>query len=263
MSGWSRCAARPPNAYLRMIENRFVSSEETFVDMAWWDACTTGRRSWRTRRCQCGLALTRRVKRDSTGIAACTWDSETQKVRLVTHRIFQPSPDEPLDFERTVEDTLLSFRQRFSLRAVCYDPYQMAAVAQRLLHQGVPMVEFPQSVGNLTAASQNLYELIKGQGLAVYPDDDIRLAVQRSVAIETTRGWRIAKDKQSHKIDIVVALAQAAYAAVQQQGEQTFMRMGGIGVDGTIFWHDAEPERPRIRYVTITEREDLKQRGLL
>ena len=59
----------------------------------------------------------------------------------------------------------------------------------------------------------------------------------------------------------MVALAQAAYAAVQQQGEQTFMRMGGIGVDGTIFWHDRQPERPRIRYVTITEREDLKQRA--
>ena len=30
-----------PNAYLRMIENRFVSSEETFVDMAQWDACVS------------------------------------------------------------------------------------------------------------------------------------------------------------------------------------------------------------------------------
>jgi hypothetical protein len=29
------------------------------------------------------------------------------------------------------------------------------------------------------------------------------------------RGWRIDKEKQSHKIDVVVALAMAAYAAVQ------------------------------------------------
>jgi len=27
------------NAYLRMIENRFVTTESTFIDMAWWDAC--------------------------------------------------------------------------------------------------------------------------------------------------------------------------------------------------------------------------------
>jgi hypothetical protein len=29
-----------PNAYLRMIENRWVSSDSTFVEMEWWDACT-------------------------------------------------------------------------------------------------------------------------------------------------------------------------------------------------------------------------------
>jgi hypothetical protein len=27
------------NAYLRLIENRWVSSESTFVEMVWWDAC--------------------------------------------------------------------------------------------------------------------------------------------------------------------------------------------------------------------------------
>jgi len=28
-----------PNAFLRLIENRWVTSESTFIDMAWWDAC--------------------------------------------------------------------------------------------------------------------------------------------------------------------------------------------------------------------------------
>jgi hypothetical protein len=51
---------------------------------------------------------------------------------------------------------------------------------------------------------------------AAYADDEIRLAVQRAVALETSRGWRIAKEKASHKIDVVVALAQAALGAVQQ-----------------------------------------------
>ena len=44
----------------------------------------------------------------------------------------------------------------------------------------------------------------------------MRLAVSRCVALETTRGWRIAKEKTSHKIDVIVALAQAALGAVQQ-----------------------------------------------
>ena len=71
---------------------------------------------------------------------------------------------------------------------------------------------------NLTEASQNLYDLIKGRKLAVYPDADIRLAISRAVPVESARGWRIAKDKQSHKIDVVVALAMAALAAVRAGG---------------------------------------------
>jgi phage terminase large subunit-like protein len=96
----------------------------------------------------------------------------------------------------------------------------MAATAQRMRRAGLNMVEFPQSPANFTAASQNLYELIKGQNIVVYPDAEIRTSIQRAVAVETTRGWRIAKDKASHKIDIVVALAQAALGAVRKGGAQ-------------------------------------------
>jgi hypothetical protein len=112
---------------------------------------------------------------------------------------------------------MLELHARFELREVRFDPYQMQASAQRLQRAGVPMVEFPQSVPNLTEASNNLYELIKGRGLAVYPDADMRLSVSRAVALETSRGWKIAKEKVSHKIDVVVALAQAALGAVLDQ----------------------------------------------
>jgi len=84
----------------------------------------------------------------------------------------------------------------------------MAATAQRMRRVGLSMVEFPQSLSNLTAASQNLFELIKAQGIVTYPDADIRLALQRSIAVETTRGWRIAKEKVSHRIDVVVRKEQ-------------------------------------------------------
>jgi phage terminase large subunit-like protein len=90
----------------------------------------------------------------------------------------------------------------------------MQASAQRLQARGIPMIEFAQTLGNLTEASSNLYELVRGGNLRVYPDGAIRLAVSRCVAVESTRGWRIAKDKTSHRIDVVIALAQAALGAV-------------------------------------------------
>jgi hypothetical protein len=116
------------------------------------------------------------------------------------------------------------------------------------------MEEFPQSMPNLTAASQNL---LKGQGIAVYSDHEIRLAVSRAIAVEGLRGWKIAKDKTTHKIDIVVALAQAALAAVQN-GEKGRMRQGAIDVNGFIHWRGER--RPPPRFVTINEKEAIRQK---
>jgi phage terminase large subunit-like protein len=207
-----------PNAFLRMIENTFVTSESSFVDPAWWAACedSTARPLVLGKELSIWIGVDASVKRDSTAIVACAWDAVAKKVRLVWHHMFQPSPSHPLDFEASVEETLLALHERFRVEEVRYDPYQMVAVAQRLTKAGVPMVEFPQSVPNLTAASSNLFELVKGRNLVVYPDEGLRLAVHRAVALETSRGWRIAKEKQAHKIDVVVALAQAALGAVKQ-----------------------------------------------
>ena len=185
-----------PNAFLRMIENRWVSSESSFVEPEWWESCIdqTARPVVADPSLFVYLGVDASTKRDSTAIAACTWDGESNKVRLVQHRIFQPSPKDPLDFEATIEETLLDLRQRFSVQEVRYDPWQMASVSQRLQASGLPMVEFAQSIPNITAASTNLFELIKGRGIVVYPDDEISLAINRAVAIETSRGWRSAKE---------------------------------------------------------------------
>jgi hypothetical protein len=206
-----------PNAYLRMIENRFVSTESTFVEMDWWDAVTdaTLRPVVADKGLPVWVGVDASTKRDTTAIVAVAFDTTTKRVRLVAHRIFAPTAAEPLNFEACVENTVREFCGRFAVRGVYYDPYQMAATAQRLVAAGVPMKEYPQTSANLTAMGSNLYELIKGGGIVVYPDGAIRLAVSRAVAVESPRGWRIAKEKVSHKIDVVVALAMAARAAVE------------------------------------------------
>jgi hypothetical protein len=52
------------------------------------------------------------------------------------------------------------------------------------------------------------------------------------VAIETPRGWRIGKDRSSFKIDCVVALAMACYAAVKGQGQGTWNPLSWAWLDG-------------------------------
>ncbi len=208
-----------PHQFLRMCENRFTTTESSFVDLDAWDACTDLNATplLTDRLMPIYVGVDASVKHDSTAVVAVTWDQKAQRVRLIWHRVFQPSPDEPLDFEATIEATVRDLRSRFRVHRCLFDPFQMAATSQRLARDGIEIEEFAQTPANLTAASQGLYELIQARNLVVYPDAGMRLAVSRAVAVETPRGWRISKEKASHKIDVVVALGMASYAAVQDQ----------------------------------------------
>lgn len=104
--------------------------------------------------------------------------------------------------------------------------------------------------------------------MIAYPDPEIRLAVSRAVAIEQSRGWKLTKEKTSHRIDIVVAMAMAALAAVQQ-GERPMIIIGCQ--DGSALYTDGQGgwirkwgnDEPRIRIEFISEKDDLRRRGLL
>ena len=144
---------------------------------------------------------------------------EREWLRQAAERGRFRAPADPIDFEHTVERTLLEWRKRFVLRQVLFDPFQMASTAQRLAKAGMPIEEYPQTVPNLTAATSNLFDLIQSRSIALYSDAAMRLAVSRAIIVESSRGWRLDKLKQQHKIDVVVALSMACLAAVRGQGK--------------------------------------------
>jgi hypothetical protein len=205
----------PQNQYLRMIENRFVTSESSFVNMDKWDACVDS--SWRPvifdKAMHVWVGVDVGTKCDSTGIVGVGFDRASKRVRLAFHRTLTPSATRPLQFV-DVEATLKELSHRFQFQRVLVDPWQMSATVQRLVAAGLPIEEFPQTPGNMTQISQNLYELIEGNNLVLYADDSMRLAASRAVAAETARGFRIDKAKAVHKVDVIVALALACHAAV-------------------------------------------------
>jgi len=116
-------AALRPNQYLRMIENRFTTTDDTFVDIDWFDACVDpeARPIVADNTLPVWVGFDASVKRDSAAIVAVTWDSTAKKVRLVWHRIFVPSKQDPIDFEDMIEETVLDLRKRFLVRRVHYD----------------------------------------------------------------------------------------------------------------------------------------------
>ena len=210
-----------PSQYARMIENRFSAAHDSFISLSEWDQCVDSslKHVISDRKLQVWAGCDASTKHDSTALALVTFDQQDQCVRLVDHRIFVPTPEHPIDFELAIEQTILDWNGRFNLKTVYFDPFQMASTNARLVRAGVPMEEYSQSTPNLTATAENLFELVRARNLQVYPSEAIRLAVSQTVASESSRGWKLSKLVQSHKIDIVIALSMAALAAVRAQAE--------------------------------------------
>ena len=222
-----------PSAFTRQMLNEPVSSESTFVDMSAWDACVqpalTPVRHDKQLFVWAGVDAS--VKRDATALVACTYDKKAKCVRLVRHKVFTPTPGDPINFEATVEATLLDWKKRYRLRKVYFDPFQMVAVAQRLEKQHIKIEPFAQTTANLTEATSNLFDLIQSRSIVLYPDAAMRLAASRAVIRENSRGGCLDKLKQSHKIDSIVALAMAALAAVKGQSESSYNFWAPLGLD--------------------------------
>jgi phage terminase large subunit-like protein len=224
------------NQFARMVENRWVSTDSAFIDMGAWDACVDLdlRPLLANRSMPVWIGCDASVKRDSTALVAVAYDAANQRVRLINHKIFQPTAAAPIDFEAQIEQTLREWHAAYLVKSITFDPYQMVAVAQRLARDRLPMQELPQTSGNLVAFGSNLFELIQGRNLTVYPSEQIRLAISRAVAIESSRGWKISKEKTSHRIDVVVALAMAALACVQAQRKPPAPKYSNYLVPGTM-----------------------------
>jgi hypothetical protein len=241
--------------YRRMVLCEFVSSSSIFISADDWDAIEDPhmRPILASRGMPVWVGVDASLKHDSTAIAVCTYDPAMQKIRLVDLRAFQPAPDSPLDFEAAVEGTLLALRERFTVRGVRYDPFQLAYCAQRLTAAGLPMIEYAQTEKNLTDATTSLYSLVKGRNFVAYPDERLRKAIAHAVAKETGRGWRLMKDKRSSKIDAAVALCLACVGAEKEGpiigdgAEYVVMRNPSPSAVRTWVGGDIAPGDPNVR----------------
>jgi hypothetical protein len=77
-----------PNAYLRMIENRFVSTDTSFIDMDWWDQCVDpqARPLLMDRALPVWLGVDASVRRDSTAVVCCPTECRAALAQAITAR---------------------------------------------------------------------------------------------------------------------------------------------------------------------------------
>jgi phage terminase large subunit-like protein len=139
------------SAFIRLHENRWTTGESAFITAELWDQATDlSHRPVlpRVPKPTIFVGVDASTKHDTTAVVAVRWNAG--KVELVDHRIWTPSPEEPIDLEATVEGYLRTLRTGYELRAVKADPFQLHAIIGRLANEGMAIEEFPQTPANLT-----------------------------------------------------------------------------------------------------------------
>lgn len=203
--------------YFRVWENRRVRSADAFCTEEQWgklyDAGLRGIHADDKRPLVVGIDAA--TKSDSAALVVTGWNDETKKVEVLHTRIWQPGPGQPIKLTETIGPEIVRLHQEYNVRAVYFDPYQMAAVSELCQRSGVRMVEFPQTTRRIQS-DMHLHGLIWGGNLSHTDDPLLKKHVLAAVAQNNQRGMRIVKDTSGAKVDAAVALSMSALGAVEQ-----------------------------------------------
>jgi len=213
-----------PNTYRRLWLNEWVSQESEFITPEAWQACYSPD-------CKPLLPKDRRravfgadasTSRDLTALVGVTYNQEGGFTDVVYTRTWKPKPNilrlgkPTIDLDETIKAEILHLHAAGLVEAVVYDPYQLHSIAMDLSKAGVRMIELPQTAQRVEA-DQALYDAIIGRLIRHYGDPTLNEHINNAVAIETPRGFRLAKEKTSRKIDAAVALSMAHHGALNTQ----------------------------------------------
>lgn len=126
-----------------------------------------------------------------------------------TANLLTETPGDVIDYA-TIEADLLDDCNRFGPVEVAYDPWQAMQLAQNMMAQDVPMVEYRQTVANFSAPMKELQALVLS-GRLHHDGDPILTWMISNVVCHTDAKDNIypRKERDENKIDGVVATIMA------------------------------------------------------
>ena len=202
----------PESVFRRLHLNQWTEVEDAWIKPWQWDACRADPFTWDFQTpTWAGVDIG--FKRDSAGIVCAQFHDDRLYVReLILLPEEQGREWGVADVRAVLATELAQYEQ---LREVAFDPWSFRESAELLLERGFPMVEFPQTSGRMSPASEGLYELVVSGRLAHRGESLFRSQVLAAVAAPTDRGgWKINKRRSLERIDATVALAMATDRAV-------------------------------------------------
>lgn len=211
-----------PSTYIRLWENRWQTSQGTYIEPFMYDDCVTLEKEELGPMILAGDASQRHDTTALVGVQKIETKifgkpSTRYKVRLV--RVWDPQGKD-IDLDETIANYVYQmYKKGLLLGAFRYDPFQMHQVAVNLRKRGVPCKEFNQGKDRLSADTF-LWQQFKDGTIDLYPHQTLEAHVKAANASEYENGQvRIIKGTASsmNKVDAAVALSMAVWAAANKR----------------------------------------------
>lgn len=214
----SEAAVLTPNEFQRMHRNQWVTSEETFVPIEWWDACARSLEEMPKPTPNTPMVVTM-----DAGIASDTFGMvmgfrhPTLEHETVVHKAIRwiPPKGGRLNFQGTDEEPgpelmLRKWIKENNVIEVAYDEYQLADLAMRLGREGAAWFKRFSQGGDRLVADSMLRDKIRNR--AIWQDGNPYLREHLANANAKTdekedRKIRIVKRMADLKIDLAICLS--------------------------------------------------------
>lgn len=206
------------STYVRLWENRWQSSEGTFIDPHLYDeSVTLDNEEWGPM----VLAGDASQRNDTTALVGVRarkvkiFGKEQLRYKVCLVRCWDPDGKD-IDLDETIANYVYRiYKQGLLIGAFRYDPFQMHQVAINLRKKGVPCKEFNQGADRLKADTF-LWKQFKEGTMDIYPSPVLESHVKGANAKEyENEQIRIIKGTatKANKVDAAVALSMAVWAA--------------------------------------------------
>lgn len=171
---------------------------------------------------------------DSTAVVAMQRREDDPSRWHAVFRIWMPGDGRRVDLD-DVGRYLVELADTYDLVEVAYDPRSFRDAAAKLLDEdGLPMVEFPQSVARMAPATATAHGLVTTGGLSWSAHDaDQRGLVEWQITNAQARyldegGFRVSKSKSEEKIDATIGLVVCADRAATTKPKRKRTYYGGV-----------------------------------
>lgn len=188
---------------------QWIDGVEAWIERKDWDALRAPQKLVRGERTWVGLDVG--FKHDSTALVA------VQRLSGKLHAVAQfwsPGDDQAVELTHVMQ-ALRQLDKDYDVVEIAYDPRLFEVPALMLADEGLPMVEFNQSVERMTPAFGQLFEMIKRGELSHDGDKMFDRQVLNAIPRYNERGFTLAKAKSRGKIDACYALAMAVDRALR------------------------------------------------